>query len=144
MQFVSWMLGSWLLPRVFSAFSTAASSCASDGSRPKKGSGSSDDTLQITKRSAKLWKFPAVTPSSFVSPAPSSPPVMLPPLQMDIRVANSVASTPGGQSLAASTSMGIKETWIKHKIPHWETHSSAVAIWVFSSNEFKSAWDRAN
>ena len=42
-------------------------------------------------------KLLAVTPNAAVSPDPRAEPAKDPPLRMDIRVANSVASTPYGQ-----------------------------------------------
>jgi hypothetical protein len=48
-----------------------------------------------------------VTPKSFVRPAPTRPPVTLPALETDIKVANKVASIPGGHNFAANTNTGM-------------------------------------
>lgn len=60
LAYVTLRLVSWFLRSILSAFSTAASSCVSDGSRANKGSGTHDAMLQSTKRSAKTRKLSAV------------------------------------------------------------------------------------
>lgn len=47
-----------------------------------------------------------------MKPAPMRPPVTLPAFEMDIRVANSVASTPDGHNLAAKTRTGMNDACI--------------------------------
>jgi hypothetical protein len=97
--------------RAVSAFSTAALSSLSVGRSPKNGSGNNDDTLHNNNKRARFWKFSLVTPRSCVSSAPKNPPTTPAPLEIDINVANKVASTPGGQSRAASTNTGMNDTY---------------------------------
>ena len=68
--------------------------------------GNNDDTLHMIVRRARLEKSLSVTPRTFVNAAPTSVPTVLAPLYIDIKVANSTASTPGGHSLAARTNVG--------------------------------------
>lgn len=63
----------------------------------------------MINKGAKLLKVSLVTPRSWVKPAPNRPPVTPPPFEIDIKVANRVASTPGGHILAASTNTGMNE-----------------------------------
>jgi hypothetical protein len=83
------------------------------GRRPKRGSGSSELRLQTTIKIGRFPKVSLVTPNTRVRPAPIRPPVTLPALEMDIRVANKVASIPGGHNFAASTKTGINEAYKK-------------------------------
>jgi hypothetical protein len=52
---------------------------------------------------------------------------------MDIKVANNVASTPGGHSLAASTRIGIKETCNFHS-------NNSKILW--QEKQFGFSWSR--
>jgi hypothetical protein len=65
-----------------------------------------------------FWKFSLVTPRSCVNFVPISPPDKTPPLEIDINVVNKVASTPGGHSHVASTSIGMNDTYtqLSHQI----------------------------
>jgi hypothetical protein len=85
------------------------------GRRPKRGSGSSELRLQTTIKIGRFPKVSLVTPNTRVRPAPIRPPVTLPALEMDIRVANKVASIPGGHNFAASTKTGINEAYKKNR-----------------------------
>ncbi|MFS7967405.1 hypothetical protein Hanom_Chr09g00785391 [Helianthus anomalus] len=60
-------------------------------------------------RSARLSKLSLVIPKTWVKPAPKRPPRTLPPFDIDIKVANRVASIPSGHSLAARTRTGMKD-----------------------------------
>lgn len=79
------------------------------GRRPSRGNGNKELRLQRIIRAAKLSNLSRVTPKTWVRPAPIRPPRTLPPLHIDIRVANRVASIPCGHILAASTRTGMKE-----------------------------------
>jgi hypothetical protein len=71
-----------------------------------KTKGNNDETLQMIVNNAKFEKSFSVTPKILVKAAPTSVPTVLAPLYMLINVANNTASTPGGQSFAANTSVG--------------------------------------
>ena len=91
----------------------------SSGRRPKRGKGSSELRLQTTIKRGRFPKESLVTPKTRVRPAPTRPPVTLPALEMDIKVANKVASIPGGHNFAAKTKTGINEAYKKvrqHKL----------------------------
>lgn len=81
----------------------------SGGRSPRSGKGSKEVRLHRIIKKAKLSKLSFVIPKSWVRPAPISPPRTLPPFEMDMRVAKSVASIPSGHNLAASTRTGMKE-----------------------------------
>jgi hypothetical protein len=85
----------------------------SSGRRPKRGKGSSELRLQTTINRSRFPKVSLVTPNIRVRPAPTRPPVTLPALEMDIKVANKVASIPGGHSFPANTKTGINEAYKK-------------------------------
>mmetsp|Transcript_21857 Transcript_21857/g.32713 ORF Transcript_21857/g.32713 Transcript_21857/m.32713 type:complete len:102 (+) Transcript_21857:136-441(+) len=70
--------------------------------------GYKDVKLQMIVSRPKLSKLFSVTPSVFVSSAPTSVPTVDAPLNMLINVANKTASTPGGHILAAKTNVGRK------------------------------------
>ena len=59
----------------------------SSGRRPKRGKGSSELRLQTTINRGRFPKVSLVTPNIRVRPAPTRPPVTLPALEMDIKVA---------------------------------------------------------
>lgn len=73
----------------------------------KKGSGSKLLKLQSAINMPRFRKSTSVTPIALVRSAPSSEPTIPPPLNIDMSNANKVPSTPGGQSRAAKTSVGI-------------------------------------
>jgi hypothetical protein len=79
------------------------------GRRPKRGKGSNELRLQTTINRGRFPKVSLVTPNIRVRPAPTRPPVTLPALEMDIKVANKVASIPGGHNFAANTKTGIND-----------------------------------
>ena len=79
------------------------------GRRPRRGKGNNELRLQRIINVAKLSKLSLVIPKSWVRPAPISPPTTLPPFDIDISVAKSVASIPSGHNLAANTRTGMKE-----------------------------------
>jgi hypothetical protein len=87
----------------------------SSGRRPKRGKGNNELRLQTTIKRGRFPKVSLVTPKTFVRPAPIRPPVTLPALEMDIKVANKVASIPGGHNFAANTKTGINEAYKKNE-----------------------------
>ena len=94
------MSGSSLLPTL---------SGESFGKRPSRGRGSNELRLHKIISVDRLSKLALVMPNTWVSPAPISPPRTLPPLEIDMSVAKSVASIPSGHNLAANTRTGMKE-----------------------------------
>ena len=86
------------------------------GRRPRRGKGNNELRLQRIINVAKLSKLSLVIPKSWVRPAPISPPTTLPPFDIDISVAKSVASIPSGHNLAANTRTGMKEACNKFTI----------------------------
>lgn len=92
-----------------STFPSETVSESSPGRRPSRGKGNNELRLQRIIKVAKLSNLSLVTPNTWVRPAPIRPPMTLPPFDMDIRVAKSVASIPSGHSFAASTRTGMKE-----------------------------------
>jgi hypothetical protein len=80
----------------------------------------------------KIGRFPKVslvTPNTRVKPAPIRPPVTLPALEMDISVANKVASIPGGHNFAASTKTGINEAYQIKSKPHEIAYNNINRNW---------------
>jgi hypothetical protein len=61
-----------------------------------------------------FWKFSLVTSRSCVNFVQISPPNKTPPLEIEINVVNKVASTPGGHSHVASTSIGMNDTYTQN------------------------------
>lgn len=95
----------------FISTSILSSESTSWGRRPSRGKGSNELRLQRIIREAKFENSSFVTPKSWVSPAPIKPPKTLPQFDMDMSVANRVASMPFGQILAAKTRTGMNDTW---------------------------------
>eukprot|EP00955_Chlamydomonas_euryale_P037128 350661-Chlamydomonas_euryale.AAC.4 len=100
--------GSPLLASLLTSRSSGSLS-SSGGSRRSNASGSRPSSTHSVTSSSRLSKFSLVTPTAAVSAAPRPPPRIPPPLKSDMSVAKSVASTPSGQTRAASTRMGMKE-----------------------------------
>jgi hypothetical protein len=98
----------------------------SSGRRLRRGKGSSELRLQTTINRGRFPKVSLVTPNIRVRPAPTRPPVTLPALEMDIKVANKVASIPGGHSFAANTKTGINEAYKKKLKQHKLAFKEAI------------------
>ena len=71
-----------------------SSAAEESGTRRSRGSGRRDDSVHSATRGARLPNSSEVTPNARVRAPPKKEPAKLPPLRMDISVANSVASTP--------------------------------------------------
>lgn len=85
------------------------------GRRRSSGRGNSELRLHRIIRVERLSNESLVTPNSCVRPAPIRPPSRLPPFDMDMRVAKSVASIPSGHNFAASTRTGMKDACKKKR-----------------------------
>lgn len=84
---------------------------SSVGRKLRSGKGNNELRLHRIMSAAKWSNLSLVTPKTWVNPAPISPPKTLPAFDIDINVANRVASTPSGHNFAAKTRIGIKEIW---------------------------------
>ena len=85
------------------------------GRRRSSGRGNSELRLQRIIKVDRFSNESLVTPNICVKPAPIRPPRTLPPFDMDMRVAKSVASIPSGHNFAASTRTGMKDACKKKR-----------------------------